>query len=90
MGQPPEIAIFRAPKSISRRNKSDGLMMRYPIDGDLMSLLTICCCMGHMVGVLGGLAGSGAEPGSQSMGFHGLKLNIVEAALNFRFGNKFA
>ena len=52
-------------------------MIRYPIDGDLTSLLAICGYMRDKVGLLGGLAGSGAEPGSQSMGFCGLKFNVV-------------
>ena len=67
------------------------LQMGYPIDGDLMSLLAVCGYMGDKAGLIGGLAGSGVEPGSQSMGFYRLKLNVVGAALNVvRLGNKFA
>ena len=65
--------------------------MRYPIDGDLVSLLAICGYMRDEAGILDGLAGSGGEPGSQSMWFYGLKFNVVGPALNVvRFANKFA
>ena len=63
--------------------------MRYPIDGDLTSLLAICGYMRDKTSLLG----SGTVPGSQPIWglFHGLKFNVVEAALNVaRFGNKFA
>ena len=67
------------------------LQMRYPIDGDLTSLLAICVYMEDKTGLLSGLADSGVDPGSQSMGFYGLKFNVVGAALSVvRFGNTFA
>ena len=47
--------------------------------------------MGDKADLLGALAGSGAEHGSQSMAFYGLKFNVVEAALKVaRFEGKFA
>ena len=38
--------------------------------------------MGDNAGFLHGLAGSGAEPVSQSMGFYELKFSVVGAVLN--------
>ena len=67
------------------------LQMRYPIDGDLTSLLAVCGYMGDKVDVIAGLPDSGAKSGSMSMGFHGLMFNVVGAALNVvRFENKFS